>query len=288
MDNSNILSTRRLGYKGYLPDHRDEPYLFRNALQKLEGVSDGDVPAELLVKNMNKQPVIDQGMLGSCVGCSVSTLHAHVRKVVPRSSLQAYWNSRLYINETHLDQGAYIRHGVQGISEYGLGRSSWWPYEEENVFVDPPLKVDMDALKRRIFSYHRLETGEDYRACLAAGFPFVIGFMVYSNFMSAHTARTGICGYPAPGENPEGGHAVLCFGRHDNFRESQWAQNIRTMGYPDSYIPERVYIFRNSWSIKWGSAGNFAMDARAVENPNIFWDGWTIRKVRDPASGLIT
>lgn len=271
-------TTERLGYKGYLPDFRDEPFLYRNTFRAEEGVADGDLPASTFVKNFQKQPVIDQGRLGSCVGCSVSVLMAHVRGVAPRSALQAYWNARLYINETHLDEGAYIRDGVRAISEYGLGRNVWWPYKEENVFVDPPISVDMDALKRRIFSYHRLVTPNDFRNCLAAGFPFTGGFMVYSSFISQAAAQTGIINYPSENDYAYGGHAVTCYGYDNNFRNSEWAQRIRTMGFAASFIPERVYLFRNSWGLDWGSGGNFAMDARMVENPNIFWDAWTIRR----------
>jgi hypothetical protein len=231
-----------------------------------------------MVRKFTKQPVIDQGQAGSCVGCAVSVLMAHVRGVAPRSALQAYWNARLYIGETDRDEGAYIRHGIQAISEYGLGRSVWWPYDDSKVLVDPPLTVDLDALKRKIFSYHRLVTPNDYKACLAAGFPFTIGFMVYSNFMSEHVARTGVVNMPQPGEYPEGGHAVTCYGYIGNFRSTEWAQRIRNMGYAETFIPESVYVFRNSWGVLWGAGGDFVMDARSVENPNLFWDGWTIRR----------
>ena len=274
----NGRTASRMGYRPDLPDIRDEPYLFRNTVRKAEGVDPSAVPTRVVVPKFLRQPVIDQGYLGSCVGCSVAVLHAHVRGVVPRSALQIYYEARRIIGETEIDEGAYIRDGIKVVSQLGAGRATWWPYVEENVFVDPPLKVDRDALKRRVFGYHRIVTSNDMRTCLAAGFPFVIGFTVYTGFLSERTAKTGIAAWPLSGERPVGGHAVCVYGYDDDFRNSTEAHNARLMGWDDRYIPEKAYLVRNSWGIEWGSTGNFAIDARYLEHPYLADDAWTIRK----------
>lgn len=274
----NERTSSRMGYRPDLPDIRDEPYLFRSTVRKAEGVSVSGLAPSLMVPKFNNQPVIDQGQLGSCVGCSVSILHAFVRGVKPRSALQVYYEARRIIGETEIDEGAYIRDGIKVVAQLGAGRQSWWPYDEKNVFVDPPLKIDRDALKRKIFGYHRIVTGNDMKTCLAAGFPFVIGFTVYNGFMSERTARTGIATWPSSGERPVGGHAVCVFGYDDNFRQSELAKASWTMGWDDRYVPEKVYWVRNSWGNDWGSNGNFVIDQRYLEHSYLADDAWTIRK----------
>ena len=76
------------------------------------------------------------------------------------------------------------------------------------------------------------------KACLASGWPFVIGFSVYESFESSAVARTGLMPMPAHGEALLDGHAVL------------------VVGYEDA---RQVFITRNSWSAQWADHGYFYM-----------------------------
>jgi hypothetical protein len=48
------------------------------------------------------------------------------------------------------------------------------------------------------------------KGCLADGFPFVLGFSVYTSFEGEEVAKSGIVPMPKPDEENVGGHAVLC------------------------------------------------------------------------------
>lgn len=274
------------GYIPDLPDARDWKYGDR--LAKLGDGSPLILPPKVLVPKLSTIPVFDQGNLGSCVGCSVGSLHAYERKVVARSKLQIYYEARRIIGMEGVDSGAYIRDAIKVISTLGAGRETWWPYDESKFTVDPPLKVDRDALLRRIFSYWSLEGRDQYRACLASGHPFVIGSMLYSNFGSWRTWDHGIIPMPGSRDYPWGGHAYLVVGYDENFKASEWAQNRVMAGFPADLVPDDVYICRNSWGTEWGYRGDFAVDARFIDLLAFSDDAWTIRKVREPASATVS
>ena len=268
-----------MGWRPDLPDFRD--HIFDEAQSKSLSASSptAALPTKTIVPKF-KVPVFDQGYLGSCVGNAISTMMSYTRQVAPRSRLQIYYEARRLIGETHLDEGAYIRDGIKVISNLGAGREAWWPYDETKFDVDPPLTVDRDALLRKIFNYSRLLTGDDFKTCLAKGFPFVIGFSVYDIFLGTRTGRFGILPMPRSTEVLRGGHAVCVIGYDMDFRSSDWAKAAIAAGFPAAEIPQSVYIVRNSWSDKWGNKGDFAVDTRYFENPGLASDAWTIRKTK--------
>ena len=274
---------QNFGYLPDLPDARDWKYSERLAAG--EEKPPPVLPPKFIVPKLSTIPVFDQGELGSCVGCAVGSLHAYERKVVPRSKLQIYYEARRLIGMENVDSGAYIRDAIKVIATLGAGRETWWPYDVSKFTEDPPIKVDRDALKRRIFSYWSLEGRDEYRACLASGHPIVLGSMLYSNFMSWQTWDHGIITLPTSRNYPVGGHAYLVVGYDTNFKTSEWAQNRMMAGFPAAQVPDDVYICRNSWGSEWGYRGDFAVDARFIDLLAFTDDAWTIRKVRDPASG---
>jgi C1A family cysteine protease len=272
----NIRTSRKMGWIPDLPDYRD--CSFKDTIDSAKLTN---LPPTAIIPEEELPAVFDQGHLGSCVGNSTSTMMSYIRDVTPRSRLQIYYEARRIVGQENVDEGCYIRDAIKVISTIGAGRETWWPYIESNVFVDPPLKVDRDALWRKVFSYARLETCDDFRKCLADGFPFVIGFTVYDQFQSGSTGKTGILNWPKSGERVHGGHAVCVIGYDTQFKTSQWAQDARNMGVAEIDIPEAVYIVRNSWGKDWGRNGNFAVDALYFENPNLANDAWTIRNAEN-------
>jgi C1A family cysteine protease len=101
---------------------------------------------------------------------------------------------------------------------------------------------------------------EQFKACLASGYPFVFGFVAYESFEGQEIARTGIGALPSSGEKIAGGHAVLA------------------AGYDDE---QRRFIVRNSWRSRWGRKGYFTMPYAYLENERLSSDFWTIRVVSE-------
>lgn len=275
-----IRTTDRMGWRPDLPDYRDEPFKFSRALSS-EMVMSGDLPrsAEPQRRELDKHPVRDQGNAGSCVGHGVGLIAAIERNVTQRSPLYIYAEARKMIGELDRDEGAYIRDGVKVVSTLGSPVERKWPYELSRLYDDPSDVADRDALKRRIFSYHRVEGGQEFRSCLASGHLFTIGFTVYSSMWDLKVERFGIL--PMPQGYVEGGHCVAVIGYDDNFAQSMWAQWARSHGYPDSEIPARVYEFQNSWGEGWGVDGRAVVDADYFENLDLADDSWTLRGFED-------
>jgi C1A family cysteine protease len=99
------------------------------------------------------------------------------------------------------------------------------------------------------------------KGCLAAGYPFVFGFVVYESFEdpAVGVATTGNAPMPSANEKPLGGHAVLC------------------VGYDES---SQRFLVRNSWGAAWGLKGSFTLPYAYLTDGNLADDMWTIRIVQ--------
>jgi C1A family cysteine protease len=103
-----------------------------------------------------------------------------------------------------------------------------------------------------------IQTTNQLRGCLAAGYPFVFGFTVYESFLSDQVRTSGQVLMPGGGEAPVGGHAVLAVGYNDG---------------------AQVFIVRNSWGSGWGQQGYCRMPYAYLIDPTLASDFWTIRTV---------
>lgn len=275
-----MRSTAWMGWRPDNPDYRDDVYRFSKALAGEKVHADFLPPrAAPQKKEVDAHPTLDQGPTGSCTGHGVGLLDAIERNVTVRSPLFLYYEARRVIGETELDNGAYIRDAIKVATALGAPTYGRWPTKGANLFSDPSDSADRDAAKRKAYSYHRLDNGNDYKSCLAAGHLLTIGFTVYANIDDPIVTRFGII--PMPAGSDDGGHCVPIIAYDLDFRNSEWAASARKNGYPADAVPEQVYIGQNSWGADWGRSGRFAIPCEYLDNPDLADDAWTLRGFAD-------
>jgi C1A family cysteine protease len=223
-------------------------------------------------------PVYDQGQVGSCTANSIAGAFEFTQKkqmladFMP-SRLFIYYNERAMEGTTGEDSGAQIRDGIKSVVKQGVPPESDWPYSETMSVVTqkPNAGAYSDALQHKVISYHRIASRIPatflnlMKSCLADGYPFAFGFVVYSAFEGPDIAKTGILKLPnKKKEEIVGGHAVLA------------------VGYDDK---KKAVLVRNSWGANWGLKGYFWMPYPYISDSKLASDFWTIRGVTGTATG---
>jgi C1A family cysteine protease len=247
------------GWKPDLPDHRDHAF-------------EPEFRLDRLPPSVNLQahcpPVLDQGELGSCTANAIANadLFTQIKEAAPNaalpSRLMVYYDERALEGTVSQDSGAQIRDGIKTLAQQGACPETEWPYIVAKFRQKPSAKCYADGAAHEALQYQRLDNTNlaTLQACLAAGFPFVFGFTVYSSFESAKVAASGVVNLPTKHESVLGGHAVLC------------------IGYDVSIGRFRVM---NSWGPDWGQAGYFTIPFTYLTNTNLADDFWTIRQIKD-------
>lgn len=214
-------------------------------------------------------PVEDQGYLGSCTGQAVAAAIELLNKRGNKrnkptdvSRLFIYYYERLLIGTVNYDSGAYIRDGIKATNRWGAPLENLWPYTI-NKFRNAPSSVAVnDAAKRKVTRYER---ALNFNACIDAlslGYPVIVGFQVYTSFMTGSVSRNGVMPYPNPKrETLLGGHAVLLVGYNNSTQR---------------------FIVKNSWGTGWGDGGYFYMPYDVIKNPQMSGDFWVIKGVNNP------
>jgi len=251
MSLDNVYPNRGLGWVPDTPDIRDQTYSVTGpVLQELPQSVD-------LTPKLPK--VYDQGPLGSCTSFAIGSLTEYLQmkqsiKSFTPSHLFIYYNERKRINTINEDSGAVIRDGFKSINKEGVCPETMWPYIVQKFTQKPSSNCYSEGKRNQVLKYMRVQRDLDQmKGVLAEGYPFVIGFSVYSSFMAKETAISGVGNLPKPGEKLMGGHAVLCVGYSDN---------------------DQRFLFRNSWSDKWGKRGNFTLPYEYLLEQNLSDDFW--------------
>lgn len=211
-------------------------------------------------------PIENQGPLGSCTGQAIAgaieLLNNRNGRYRDISRLFIYYYERLILGTVNYDSGAYIRDGIKATNHYGASLESFWPYDIKKFRQQPVVEARNDALRRKVTRYERINNINECFDALSNGYPIIMGFKVYSSFMSASVARTGNMPYPnTRHERLLGGHAVLLVG-YDKTR--------------------KIFIARNSWGTGWGDRGYFYMPFSVVTNTSMSSDYWIIKSVNNP------
>jgi C1A family cysteine protease len=247
----------RYGWIPDLPDHRDRLYAAPPPVVMALPVRVDLRPA--------CPPVVDQGQLGSCTANAIGNAHRfEQRKQGDRgeflpSRLFIYYNERVIEHSVASDAGAQLRDGIKTIAHEGVCPELMWPYVIAKFAVKPAAACYTAAREHQAISYLRVtQSLTQCKGCLAAGYPFVVGFAVYESFESPAVAKTGVVPMPGPGESALGGHAVLAVGYDDRAQR---------------------FLLMNSWGTRWGQQGFFTMPYAYLLDDGLAQDFWTIRLV---------
>jgi len=243
------------GWRPDKPDHRD--FKLKAGLASL--------PLSVDLRE-GFPPCYDQSNLGSCTANAIAGVLEYDQKkqgaleTVTPSRLFIYYNERAMEGTVDVDGGAEIRDGVKSINDLGAPPEPEWPYRVNRYSAKPDPEIYASAMKHKAVSYHRVDNTNPYelKACLAAGFPIVFGFMVYESFESEGMAKSGILFMPQTTEKPVGGHAVVLSG-YDEERKK--------------------FLVRNSWGIDWGQGGYFWMPYEYLTTTDLADDFWQITQI---------
>ena len=256
---------RGLGWLPDLPDQRD--FLYAAPMKVLK-----KLPVKVDLRNKCPKTVYDQGRLGSCTANAIAAAiefdqMKQGQKPDTPSRLFIYYNEREMEHNIMTDSGAMIRDGIKSVAKLGACSETLWTYDDTPPAQEgmpcptckfaqkPPANCYTEAKKHQILSYQRIpRVLSAMKGCIASGYPFVFGFTVYENF--PFNTTTGEI--PMPSGGVLGGHAVLA------------------VGYDDA---KQQFIFRNSWSKKWGKAGYGFMQYAYMIDANLADDYWTIRLI---------
>lgn len=207
---------------------------------------------------------LDQGDLGSCVSNSVAYCIRYVRH---KENLTVYDPSRLYIyyygrviegSPADEDTGLYIRDGYKSVEKYSVCSEQNWPYLPTKFHIEPSKYAQDAAKQHKTFKYFAVEQSlNEIKNCLSQKYPVSFGMTVFSSFMSAEVAKSGVAPYPdVRREQQLGGHCITI------------------VGYDDS--TQRFKIL-NSWGDSWGDKGTCTIPYSFILNGKYCDDFWTPR-----------
>jgi C1A family cysteine protease len=194
-------------------------------------------------------PIENQGSLGSCTAHAAVGLVEYFErrafaKHIDASRLFVYKVTRDLLHWTG-DQGAYLRTAMKALVLFGAPPEEYWPYRVSEFDKEPPSFCYALASNYKAVQYFRLDPNggtpaqalASVKSFLAAGYPSMFGFTVYSSIWDA---AGGKIPYPTASDRVDGGHAVVA------------------IGYDDAMTVGRLkgaLLIRNSWGPGWGVNG---------------------------------
>jgi C1A family cysteine protease len=157
------------------------------------------------------------------------------------------------------DIGAQLRVTWKAVVHFGVPPLEVWPPGDVEYDRDPDAFAFSSAIKFPMLHYVRLDNGsrtlENVKSFLAAGFPSVFGFPVYSSISDEPEIF-----FPTLYDKVRGGQAVMAVG-YDDLRR------IRS--------EKGALLVRNSWGPQWGDCGYGWLPYEFVRT-GLATDFWTL------------
>lgn len=211
--------------------------------------------------------ILDQGELGSCVFNATATAaqFAEMQKFdkadadFQPSRLFMYYNARKLMGASLVgqDTGADYGMAMKACERFGVADERDWPYYADRFTVEPSVSIYTKAKREVVHIQFAVPQSQaHFEACLADGFPLMIGVTLYDSFESDDVTATGIVPMPGSCENSVGGHAMLAVG-YDRIK--------------------RLFKVRNSWGVGWGDQGHCYMPYNYLLDHSLADDFRTIR-----------
>ena len=219
------------------------------------------------------QRVYSQGGLQSCTSNAICGAYGlelmrqarqsnNTFQYFDSSRLFLYYNSRLNSGTTDQNVSVSFRDAFKAMKKYGVCTETLWPYDELKFSKKPLSTCYQNGLGNSIVRYTRLEQHIDqFRACLKGGYPFTVGFEVYSSFSDLDNNTTGVMPMPTEEEVE---------------LESPTLHAVLAVGYNDY---ARCITILNSWGSSFGDNGYFYMPYDYILNTGRAYDFWKIEEV---------
>jgi C1A family cysteine protease len=172
-----------------------------------------------------------------------------------------HYNARKMAGTERKNHGAQIRDAMKSLSKQGVCRESEWPYAAQHYAKRPPEIAYTKAQAHQSVWYQRLPHDlAQMKACLAEGYPFVLGLVLYEEFDSWEMRQHGVLHLPEKDAKKVGGHTVLAVGYNE--------------------VSQR-FMMMNSYGTSWGQKGYFTVPYAYVLKHQLAFDFWTLRAVEE-------
>jgi len=242
-----------MGWMPDLPDIRDytpgheEVYPILNK-RKAEA-KNATLPPSVDNRNFCS-PIEDQGEIGSCTAHAGVGMYEYMMRRAQGKHLDLsrrflYKVTRKFMRLTG-DTGAELRSTMGAMVIFGCPPESYWEYDQAKFDAEPSSFCYSFAQAFQAVKYFRLDEPNQTRketlalikGYLARGYPVMFGFTVYSSLWE--NEQTGHIPFPGPGDQAEGGHAVMAVGYDDKMGIASTIGGL---------------LIRNSWGKGWGLDG---------------------------------
>jgi pimeloyl-ACP methyl ester carboxylesterase len=245
-------------------DLRDLPYRapVRNLPPRFPSLKD---ITQYLPNYVAAELILNQGQEGACTGFGLAATMNYLLWQQSGFALQAkdrvsprmlYQLAKFYDewpDENY--EGSSCRGALKGLQKHGVCKETLWPYNPAQLNNRPASGWDLDAVKRPMGVYYRIDRDSvvDLQSAIINMGAIYVSSNVHSGWMHVPATKASYDSLPVIqyDSNPIGGHAFAIVGYN-----------------------EHGFIIQNSWGTNWGASG-FAVLTYAdwVENGT---DAWVI------------